>query len=262
MIDPYDVGEVTSKLNEGTCPICSHKFGNGICCNWCGVCGLDKKTWDTGKTVKNVRVIAVHPAIKAAFIVAVIITDILLLLGALVFFTSVHMGLLEIPVVVGMLTYAIFCNMITYNAIKYSVLNLRAAIHSRSSDIKYEPDWTQVRRALRGQSPIAGIGFFLITTFIGVAVFGVQYLGVSINDSNTWLLKIVILMVVFLVIIPLFERISKAIDSKERPKHGKGHENGGVMPVHANCFEGNSEKAHVHGDNSGEGCDSGGGYGA
>jgi uncharacterized integral membrane protein len=218
----------------------------------------------------------IHWAAKIGIIVFVIVIDFLVLVGGVSFMAYFHFGLLEIPIVVAALCYAIGGNMITYNFLKSALLTLKAKLGSKIDNTHtyatttgivhrdLSPDWSGVRNAASGGLAITGIFLFLIFTLIGALVFGGSQL-VKLEEGSppNSLIMMVTLVAVMAGILPLMGRISyKMGNHKVAEEFGykKNHVGGVIVVGSLGGTNGDRTSGPDVGAGDGGAGDGGGGY--
>lgn len=161
----------------------------------------------------------IYGSIKAAIIFGVITIDILVLIGGLAL--SGYFIPSFLATVVGVITfgYAICGNIITYNLIKYLLLNLKhrmkyhAASNRVGASIQRKPGWIGVKNATRGRLALTGSAIYLIMVLFGVLIYVVTEFGIRDSDMYPLVLMAVSFATIF-GIVPLInhtERLSKKI---------------------------------------------------
>ena len=154
---------------------------------------------------------------KAAIIFAVILIDILVVTAGLALSGYFVPG--SLATIVGVITfgYAICGNIVTYNVIKYSLLNLRHIIKyhiAPNTNVKSSPSkpgWVGVKNAIGGRLALTGSAIYLIVLLFGFLIYATTEFG--IRDSTMY--PVVLMAISFATtfgIIPLInhtERLSK-----------------------------------------------------
>lgn len=129
---------------------------------------------------------------KAAIIFVVILIDILVVTAGLALSGYFVPSFLASIVGIIAFGYAICGNIITYNVIKCSLLNLKHIIKyhiAPNTDDKSshnKPGWVGVKNATRGRLALTGTAIYLIVVFFGLLIYAVIEFG--IRGSHMYLL--------------------------------------------------------------------------
>ncbi len=159
----------------------------------------------------------IYGATKAAILFGVIVIDILVVIGGLTLVGYFNPSFLA--TVVGLIAfgYAICGNIITYNVIKYSLLNVKHIFkYSNGSNmvatsLHSKPGWGGVKNATRGRLALTGSAIYLIIVLFGLLIYTVTESGIR----GSSLYSLVLMGVSFATIrgiVPLVkhvERLSK-----------------------------------------------------
>jgi hypothetical protein len=115
------------------------------------------------------------------------------------------------------LGYAICGNMITYNGIKYSLLNLTHILkyYNRSNTVTTplyrKPGWDGINKAIKGRLALTGSAIYLIIVLFGLLIYVVTESG--IRDTNLYSLVLIgVSLATIFGIVPLVnhaERLSR-----------------------------------------------------
>ena len=160
----------------------------------------------------------IHGAAKAAIIFGVLVIDILVVGGGLSLVRYLNPSFLGTFLGLIALGYAICGNIITYNIIKYSLLNLRHMVRSPNTEIRFvdpKPGWLAVKNAATGRLAITGGLIYFIIVLFGALIYVEIGFGIERGSTTHSLIIMGIFIATILGIIPLVtrtERISKNVN--------------------------------------------------
>ncbi|HSA72942.1 MAG TPA: hypothetical protein VLD84_03210 [Nitrososphaeraceae archaeon] len=164
----------------------------------------------------------IYGVTKAAIILAVILIDLLVLTGGLALSGFFVASFLSTVVDVIAFGYAICGNIVTYNVIKYSLLNLKHIIKYYNSSNKVatslhkKPGWDGVKNATRGRLALTGSAIYLLIVLFGFLIYIVTEFGIRESSMYSLVLMGISFATTF-GIIPLInytERLSKKTKQK------------------------------------------------
>ena len=156
-----------------------------------------------------------YGAAKAAIILGVIVIDILVVAGGFTLVGYLNSSFLGTALGLIALGFALCGNMITYNVIKYALLNLKHIIRSTNNGrilVNPKPGWTGVKNAARGRLALTGGVVYSIIVLSGVLIYAEIGFGIERGSIMHSLILMGIFIATNLGIIPLVvraERISK-----------------------------------------------------
>ena len=109
----------------------------------------------------------------------------MILLAAFSFTSYFHFGLLEIPVLVFAVGYAVCGSMITYYLIKFSLRKLKDQIINRfeyfgsHSGTTYPTTWNVIKDAAKGKLAITGGAIYSVFSIMVVFVYSIDHYGIE-----------------------------------------------------------------------------------
>jgi hypothetical protein len=159
----------------------------------------------------------IYGVTKAAIILGVIVIDILVVTGGLALSGIFVPSILATVVNVIAFGYAICGNIVTYNVIKYSLLNLKYRIkyydvsNKVTKSLHNKPGWDGIKNATKGRLALTGGAIYLLIVLFGLLIYVVTEIG--IRESSMYSLVLIgISLATTFGIIPLInytERLSK-----------------------------------------------------